>query len=193
MAGLRPEEILNDEALQEVTEFFKNLPTRKRALWRWIFPEPDGAIAYPRSRAKKDIEANANWDYAHQIMSSSLADQGAISPHNRLSLVFKINPEQEKLWMRTGLTTQNRETSGKVPVVKNNMMDSIDIWVRMMEKAHNKNLLRKPRGLETIKVWGETATAKQREALSTILLTFQSHMTVARGGVTTTKLAFGPP
>ena len=43
--------ILNAKALAQVAGLFAKLPTIQRARWRWIFPEPNGAMSYPRQRA----------------------------------------------------------------------------------------------------------------------------------------------
>ena len=46
-------EILSDFAMREMDSFFKGLPVVQRARFRWIFPEPNGVLGYPRQRVRR--------------------------------------------------------------------------------------------------------------------------------------------
>lgn len=57
------------------------------------------------------------------------------------------------------------------------MLTSSKIWLSMIDRTHSVGLLRGSTGLNAIKEWADTATTKQRSALSQLLLSLADHMT----------------
>lgn len=183
-------EILSDFAMREMDSFFKGLPVVQRARFRWIFPEPNGVLGYPRQRVRRELEAQADW-YQADVLSGS-ADEANLAPHNRTSNVFKTGKRHAESWAETCLTTTNKVHDHLPPLEgENSMFTSLKVYMRMVDTAASQSLLRAG-GLERIRAWAYKATPRQRSALSQLLLSLGDHMTAATQGDTETKTKYGP-
>ena len=190
MSILAYEDVLNDSALKQVPDFFAHLPVIQRARWRWVFEEPYGSLSYPRQRARREIEAAAAAaGNDARLIDLDSSDQ---APHEKISPVFKVSASAGEEWAATCLVTTNKLLD-KVPKPppENSMLTSSKIWLSMIDRTHSVGLLRGSTGLNAIKEWADTATTKQRSALSQLLLSLADHMTAQRGD-TTSKIAYGP-
>ncbi len=191
---LSPEAVFKDKPLKQLAPFFKNkLGVVQRARWRWIFPEPTGAVEYPRQRARNEImDSVGNWDHADQL--SSEASDRLLPPHNRTSPVFHVGPKAAAEWAAFCLVSTNN-VYNKVPpppVESPTSFNSIAVWLKMIQLAHSEALL-KPGAMHAIESWAQRSTERQRSALSNLLLLLSDF--VATGGsslLSETKIKFGP-
>jgi hypothetical protein len=135
--------------------------------WRWIFPEPGSSLSYPRQRARREMEEDADWAHADLMM---VTDENGLPPHHRIAPVFKVNRASEEEWKANALKSTNTLLD-KLPRgdPETNMFTSLKTWLAMIELAHSQALLR-PGGLEVIRAWAQSATERQRSALNNLLL-----------------------
>jgi hypothetical protein len=156
--------------------------------WRWIFPEPGSSLSYPRQRARREMEEDADWAHADLMM---VTDENGLPPHHRIAPVFKVNRASEEEWKANALKSTNTLLD-KLPRgdPETNMFTSLKTWLAMIELAHSQALLR-PGGLEVIRAWAQSATERQRSALNNLLLKLTDHLTATRG-ITESKVQFGP-
>ena len=187
---LVPEQILNDAAVKEIQTFFKRLPVLQRGRWRWVFPEPNSSLSYPRQRARREIEEGADWLTAETLSQ----DDGLVAMHNKTAPVFQVSPQAARDWAAFALTTTNKlhDMVPPVPSDSPTSLASVSVWLAMIKLAHNEGLIRPGGGMEIIRKWSAKSSQRQRDALSNILLLLQDHMVFARGGQSETKIKFGP-
>jgi len=185
---LTPAEIFKSPALAEIQAFFKKLPVIQRARWRWVFPEPEDSLSYPRQRARREIEEGADW-----MMAETLASESApLARHNKVAPVFKVSPVASAAWASYALQSTNNVFDMVPPIPRESgMFTSVGVWIKMIDLAHSEGLL-KPGAINVVRKWAEASTARQRDALSNILLLLSDHMVMARGGQSETKIQYGP-
>ena len=190
---LDPSAVLRDEVCSELNNFFKGLPVMQRARWRWIFPEPQGSLGYPRQRVRRDLTDHADMKAVDMLLFGSSTEEALIAPHNRNSPCFKVSPPAAEAWAQTSLRTTTK-VFDKLPPLEgeSSMWTSLKVWLRMVDAAHSKGLLRQPGGIDAIRDWAHHSSERQRSALSSLLFMLTDFMTAARGGTTTTKIAYGP-
>lgn len=136
---------------------------------RWIFPEPDGVLGYPRQRVRRELEEGADFERANEIMASSAEDEAILAPHNRNSLVFKVGQTAAEEWAANALRTQNQVLDKLPPLTgESSMFTSLSVWLRMIQAAHAQTVLRKPSGMEAVRAWAPASSVSQRSALSTV-------------------------
>lgn len=134
-------------------------------------------------------QENADWYQADML---TLYEDPGIAPHNRTSPVFKVAKKYAESWAADALRTTNT-VHDHVPAVEgeNGMFTSLRVWLRMIDTSASENLLN-PRGLDVIRNWSRRSTARQRSALSQLLLSLNDHMTAVTLGKTESKIQFGP-
>lgn len=186
---LDPMRILRPDVAKQVPAFFAKLPVVQRARWRWIFPEPSDSLSYPRQRARREMEAGADF-----IKAETLAmDDESIARHNKVAPVFQVGPQAAIDWAASCLTTTNKVYDRVPPVPRETgMWTSIPIWLRMIELAHAEGLLQPGVAMDVIRRWATGSTERERSALSNILLLFQDFMVASKGGQSETKISYMP-
>ena len=193
-ALLDPKTLLKDKPIGVLGAFFKKaLSVRQRARWRWIFPEPDDGVPYPRARARNDIlNSVTSWDYANEL-SVEISDK-ILPPHNRTNTTFKVGPKAEAEWAKNCLTTTNIDCNHvpPAPMESPTSFNSLNVWLKMINLAHSEALL-KPGAMAVLEAWSRRSTERQRSALSNIFLLLSDFL--ATGGsalLSETKIKYMP-
>lgn len=115
---------------------------RVRAAQRWVFPEPEDSLSYPRQRARREIEEGADW-----MMAETLASESApLARHNKVAPVFKVSPVASAAWASYALQSTNNVFDMVPPIPRESgMFTSVGVWIKMIDLAHSEGLL-KPGG-----------------------------------------------
>ena len=180
-----PERLLNlndlikDEHLPYIGEWWRDLPIVGRARGRWVFVEPPG-LNYPRQRARREILE------IDSLEDMDIPMEQNVERHNKSQHFKPVKGVALTHWKSFCLKSTNQEFQ---KVTEPDFYFGPGVWLRMFRKSHG-GLLR-PGALDRIERWQEASTQRQRAALSELLWAFNDHLT-ARRGRTETKIQYGP-
>lgn len=173
------QDLLKDEHLPHIGDWWAALPVLGRARGRWVFEEPDG-LGYPRQRARRQILDVPSLD------DLDLPEDQAVERHNKSQHFRALKGPGLHAWKEFCLRSTNQEFQ-KVPEPDHGFGPKV--WFRAFRKSHG-GLLRSG-ALELIEEWVKGASERQKKAISELLWTFNDHLVKLRGN-TTTSSHYGP-
>jgi len=176
---LKLDDLLKDEHLPFVGDWWAHLPVVGRARGRWVFIEPEG-LPYPRQRARRELLDVDNLD------ELDLPEESNVARHNKSQHFKPVKGVALQHWKTFCLRSTNQEYQ---KVDEPDFGFGPGVWLRAFRKSHGGLL--KPRALELVEAWQPGSTQRQRAALSELLWSFNDHLT-SRRGRTETKIQYGP-
>jgi len=178
-------DLLKEEHHGELGAWWRKISVIQRARGRWVFNEPEG-LPYPRQRVRNEMMDAAKQGMALDDLALPMSGDDGVERHNKCQWAPDIKGAPLEQWKSFALRSTN-QVFQKVPEPDPNFGPGI--WMRVMRKSHGALL--KPNGLDMIEKWAETASERQKSALSELLWSFADHLT-SRRGYSETIVQYGP-